>query len=102
MVCEFSDREGHLPVSKCEGSSFVSVEGGKEVPKLRFGFFVIFQVIDVPALVMRSCPTWSHDAFVCEHRKNKMRLQADFPISVGVHPDQCLSVDAISACLFFF
>ena len=39
MVCEFSDREGHLPVSKCEGSSFVSVEGGKEVPKLRFSFF---------------------------------------------------------------
>ena len=37
-----------------EGSSFVLVVGGKEVPKLCFGLlFLDFQVIDIPALVMR-------------------------------------------------
>ena len=33
----------------------------------------IFQVIDVLALVMRSCLTWSHDAFVSQHRKTKTK-----------------------------
>ena len=56
-----------------EGSSFVLIEGGKEVPKLCLGFPLLdfFQVFDVLALLMRCCLAWSHDAFVSKHSEEK-------------------------------
>ena len=62
-----------------EESSFVSVEGGQEMPRPCWlsPFLDIFHVVDVLALVMRFLLVWSHDACVSKHGKNKKLVCAE-------------------------
>ena len=58
-----------------QGSSFVLIEGGKEVPKLCLGFLFLHfsshkRSITGDALLLK----WSHDVSVCKHSKNKTKL----------------------------
>ena len=57
LVCAFFQVGGWPACGGMSGFSFVSIEGGKEMPKLCLGLFLsaFFLDIDVLALVMRFC-----------------------------------------------
>ena len=69
----FSEVEVVCPCRNKE-SSFVLLKVGRRCRSFALAFFpcCFFQVVDVLALVMHSCLTWSHDAFFSTHSKNQV------------------------------